>query len=68
MQPVSELKYNQALAELEQILAQLRSDDCDVDRLTALTARAVDLLNHCRSRLTATDLELRTILRNLTQE
>ena len=68
MQPVSELKYNPALAELEQILAQLRSDDCDVDRLTALTARAVDLLNHCRSRLTATDLELRTILRNLTQE
>ena len=68
MQPVSELKYNQALAELEQILAQLRSDDCDVDRLTALTARAVDLLNHCRSRLTATDLERRTILRNLTQE
>lgn len=68
MQPVSELKYNQALAELEQILAQLRSDDCDVDRLTALTARAVDLINHCRSRLTATDLELRTILRNLTQE
>ena len=68
MQPVSELKYNQALAELEQILAQLRSDDCDVDRLTALTARAVDLLNHCRSRLTATDLELRTIIRNLTQE
>lgn len=68
MQPVSELNYNQALAELEQILAQLRSDDCDVDRLTALTARAVDLLNHCRSRLTATDLELRTILRNLTQE
>ena len=68
MQPVSELKYNQALAELEQILAQLRSDDCDVDRLTALTARAVDLLNHCSSRLTATDLELRTILRNLTQE
>ncbi|MBP2691105.1 MAG: exodeoxyribonuclease VII small subunit [Muribaculaceae bacterium] len=68
MQPVSELNYNQALAELEQILAQLRSDDCDVDRLTALTARAVDLLNHCRSRLTATDLELRTILRNLSQE
>ena len=68
MQPVPELKYNQALAELEQILAQLRSDDCDVDRLTALTARAVDLLNHCRSRLTATDLELLTILRNLTQE
>lgn len=65
MQPVKELSYNQALAELEQILAALRSDDCDVDRLTEMTSRAVELLNHCRSRLTATDEELRKILDSL---
>lgn len=65
MQPVNELTYNQALAELENILAALRSDDCDVDRLTVMTARAVELLNHCRSRLTTTDEELRKILDSL---
>ena len=65
MQPVSQLSSNQALAELEQILAALRGDDCDVDKLTVMTARAVELLNHCRSRLTTTDEELRRILDSL---
>ena len=55
MQPANELTYNQALSELEKILTALRGDDCDVDKLTAMTARAVELLNHCRSRLTTTD-------------
>lgn len=68
MKPAKELNYSQALAELEQILTELRSDSCDVDRLTALTARAVELLNHCRSKLTATDEELRHILENLTSQ
>lgn len=65
MKPVNELSYNQALAELEQILAALRGDECDVDKLTEMTARAVALLNHCRSRLTTTDEELRRILDSL---
>lgn len=65
MQPVNELTYNQALSELEKILTALRGDDCDVDKLTAMTARAVELLNHCRSRLTTTDEELHRILDSL---
>ena len=65
MQPVTELSYSQALAELENILSALRGEDCDVDRLTQMTARAVELLNHCRSRLTTTDAELRKILDSL---
>ena len=65
MQSANELTYNQALSELEKILTALRSDDCDVDKLTAMTARAVELLNHCRSRLTTTDEELRRILDSL---
>lgn len=68
MQPVSELNYSQALAELEQILTELRSDNCDVDRLTGLTARAVELLNYCKTKLTATDGELRRILESLTSQ
>lgn len=65
MQPANELTYNQALSELEKILAALRGEDCDVDKLTAMTARAVELLNHCRSRLTTTDEELHRILDSL---
>lgn len=63
--PVDKLSYTQALSELETILRTLQSDSCDVDRLTDLTRRASALLAHCRTRLTATDKELREILDSL---
>ncbi len=65
MKPVDKLTYNEALGELETILSRLRGSDCDVDSLTSLTARAAELLQHCRTRLTTTDEELRSILERL---
>ena len=63
--PVGELTYNQAVSELENILRTMQSDNCDIDRLTVSTRRAIELLKECRSRLTATDEELRSILAEL---
>ncbi|MEZ3520242.1 MAG: exodeoxyribonuclease VII small subunit [Muribaculaceae bacterium] len=62
---IEELSYSQALAELEQIVATLRGNNCDIDRLTALTRRASELLLECRRRLTATEGELEQILAGL---
>lgn len=62
---MSEISYNDALAELEKILATLRSDNCDVDSLAALTRRATELLSLCRERLTTTEEELRSILASM---
>ena len=60
-----ELTNQQAVTELENILRTIQSDSCDIDRLTALTRRATELLSECRSRLTTTETELRTILASL---
>ena len=57
--------YKQAIAELEAILRNLRSESCDVDTLTASTRRAVQLLNFCRERLTTTEAELNQVLATL---
>ena len=62
---MQERTYTQSLAELEKILAELRSDACDVDTLAARTRRAVELLKFCRQRLTTTEDELRSILTSL---
>ena len=62
MSEVKDLTYNQAVAELEQILRLMQSDECDIDRLAALTRRATELIAECRSRLTAPEEELRAIL------
>ena len=68
-QPITPMpeSYNAALAELEAIIAKLRSDNCDIETLSTLTGRGGQLLNFCRRRLTATDEELRTILAELEQ-
>lgn len=63
--PVKELTYSEAVGELEQILALMQSDRCDIDKLSAMTRRATELLKECRSRLTNTEQELRTTLSQL---
>lgn len=62
MTPVKNLTYNQAVAELEDILRKMQSDACDIDSLAAMTRRATELLTECRRRLTATDEELKAII------
>lgn len=67
LKPVSELTYTQALKELEQTVATLQGDNCDIDAMVALTKRATELLATCRARLTATEEQLRETLAQLTQ-
>jgi exodeoxyribonuclease VII small subunit len=62
--PVKELTYTQAITELEDIIKRMQSDALDIDLLAVYTRRATELLTECRSRLTATDKELQSILSN----
>ena len=57
--------YSQAIAELENILAQLRDNACAVDTLAAKTKRAAELIAFCRTRLTSTEAELESALAGL---
>lgn len=66
--PVKDLKYAQAVAELDNILRTMQSDRCDIDQLAAYTRRATELIKECRSRLTATEGELREILADISPE
>ncbi|MCM1109964.1 MAG: exodeoxyribonuclease VII small subunit [Clostridium sp.] len=63
--PVKEMTYTKAVAELEAIIRSMQGDNCDIDRLAALTRRATELLAELKSRLTTTDEELRAILQTL---
>ena len=39
------------MAQIEQILADLRSGECGVDRLTAEVKRATELIELCKAKL-----------------
>jgi exodeoxyribonuclease VII small subunit len=60
-----QIKYSEAFSELESIVSALQSDNCDIDTMVAKTKRASELLKICRSRLTATEQELKDVLAEL---
>ncbi len=62
---IDNLKYSEAIAELEQVVVKLQSPECDVDDLCSLTAKAIDLLNYCKGKLTKVDCDLVKLLENI---
>lgn len=57
--------YAQAVAELEGIVRKMESDQCDIDSLSQLTERAVELLKFCKERLFKADKEVEKCLAEL---
>ena len=60
-----DIKYSEAIAELETITAKMQSPDCDIDSLATLTSRALTLLKICKEKLFKTDEEVRRCLETL---
>ena len=55
--------YNEAIEEIETILAKMENDEMDVDQLADNVKRAVVLINFCREKLTGTKEEVEKILK-----
>lgn len=53
------------MKELEEILQKIQSPDCDIDKLSAYTTRALELLKFCKEKLTKTDEEIKKSLEEL---
>ncbi|MEZ3532924.1 MAG: exodeoxyribonuclease VII small subunit [Muribaculaceae bacterium] len=60
-----QLSYASAIAELEQIVAKMQSDNCDIDSLSGYTTRAMELLKYCKQKLFTTDEEVKKCLESL---
>lgn len=56
------LTYAEAMAELEVILARLRSDELSVDDLAKSVTRATELIAECRAILTTTEEEVEKLV------
>lgn len=64
----TEITYQKAIGELEQIIQKMQSNQCTIDELSALTTRSLQLLTICKNKLTKTDEELKKILSQLSDE
>ena len=57
--------YAEAMAELEDILAELEGDDLDVDVLAERVRRASELIKSCRSRIARAQSDVDKIVSDL---
>ena len=60
-----QLGYAEALAELEEILAELEDGDVDIDRLADRVRRAAALIQRCRGRIDDAQVEVTRIVADL---
>ncbi len=58
-----EMNYTEATAEIEKILARLRSEEMSVDDLAAEVKRATELIARCKEKLLKTEAEMNKILK-----
>ena len=56
------LTYSEAMAEVEQILARLRSGELSVDELSSAVGRASTLIAECRKMLVTAESEVERLI------
>ena len=59
--PVLDLSYEQALAELEQLVARMEAGSLPLDQLLTAYQRGATLLSFCRNRLEAVEAQVKLL-------
>ncbi len=57
-----QVKYSEAIAEIEEILELIETGELDVDELTGKVKRVSQLIQICKSKLQAADDDIKHIL------
>ena len=58
-----DLKYEEAMATLEQIVARMENNELDLDTMSEELKKAKQLIKLCKDKLTKTDQEIRKLLK-----
>lgn len=61
----AEIKYGEAMQELQTILEGIEGDRFDLDELGPQVERAAWLLKICRQKIDATEMQVKTIIDDL---
>lgn len=63
-----DVKYSDAVSELEQLLEDIDGEDVDLDDLAVKVERASELIRVCRDKIEHTEMQVRTIIEDLEDE
>ncbi|GHT31565.1 MAG: exodeoxyribonuclease VII small subunit [Prevotellaceae bacterium] len=62
---MSGITYNAAIAEIQKILAEIESQNADIETLGAKIKRASELIAVCKDKLTKTNTEIEELLKKI---
>lgn len=62
------MKYSEAIEELNAILLGLEDEKIDVDEISIKVKRAVELIKLCREKIDKTEFEVRTIVKEFDKD
>ncbi|MCS7216111.1 MAG: exodeoxyribonuclease VII small subunit [Candidatus Bipolaricaulota bacterium] len=65
MEPRTEPTYTEAVARLDAILERIERGEVDIDELSQLVAEAAELVALLRRKITAAEMQIRTITERL---
>lgn len=68
MEERTELSYAQAVARLDEILEKIERGEVDIDELSHLVAEAAGLVALLRRKITAAEMQIKTITERLERE
>lgn len=63
-----QVKYSEAVEELEELLEQIDSEEVDLDDLAVKVERASELITVCRDKIEHTEMQVRAIIDDLEAE
>ena len=68
MSKAKQISYSRALSELEKIIAEIESEETDLDVLSDKVKRAAALIKVCRQKLRATEEEVKKALSEMEEK
>jgi exodeoxyribonuclease VII small subunit len=64
----TDMKFGEAMGELEEILRRIEGEEIDIDELAAELKKASDLLELCRGKIRKAELEVTQIVQSIDDE
>ena len=68
MSKTKQISYSRALSELEKIIAEIESEETDLDVLSEKVKRAASLIKLCRAKLRSTEEEVKKALSEMEEK
>lgn len=57
-----DINYEEAVAQLEDIVSKMENDELDIDQLSAQLKKAKELVKLCKDKLTKADADIKKLL------